>query len=88
MKTTKLYHFLQLAVLKPLIVGVQVEDICACLEVLYMISKIISIHFIDVYDNMKDVLLTNSTVLSSRNQADMTEAIIVAYEHYAKLLHG
>ena len=76
-----------IAVLKSLVAGEQVEDICACLEAFYMMSKIVSIYFIDVYENVKDILLPNSTVSLSSNPADVAEATFLAYEHYAKLLY-
>ena len=76
-----------IAVLKSLIAGEQVEDICACLDAFYTMSKIVSINFIDIYDNFKDVILPNSNVTSTSDHADVAEATILAYEHHAKLLY-
>ena len=62
------------------------KKLCICLKAFQKISAILSIVFVDQYDDVKHLLPTNTDITSASLPGKIAEALFVEYETQAKLL--
>ena len=65
----------------------RIQPFCNCLEAFQVMSKIISITFIDRYEDVKDILPDDINISAESTKPEIANAVIARYEELAKKLY-
>ena len=75
-------------VLKSIMRGQVIDDLCTCLESFQIMSKIVSFVIIDTFNIVKCILCADSPVNEESGPACIAEEVIKTYEFHAKKLYA
>ena len=71
-------------VLKSIMRGQVIDDLCTCLESFQIMSKIVSFVIIDTFKTVKCILRADSAISEESGPACIAEEVIKTYEFHAK----